>query len=162
MAADGALLAAASVLSCSSPHLLPRALTVSTRRTVQGDMAIVRQVFSSWSRNHHDDRLWPWTVDDRHGHVAGLRSLPVYRVMSDEKFKEVIWDTVAHTHYREGFLADKWDVSGAPPGGWRGARRRRRRVQRAAVHARSSCATACARRRFRTRRARRPCGTRST
>ena len=66
-------------------------------------------VFSDWPRNHALDRLWPWVQDTRHGHVEGIRTLPVYKGLTDDEFKAVIWDPVDKVHYKEGFQPDRWD-----------------------------------------------------
>lgn len=67
------------------------------------DMAIVQAMFSDWPRNYDHYRLFPWIRDNRHGHVAGLRSMPMYAVMSDKQWNDTILDGQTGRHFKEGF-----------------------------------------------------------
>lgn len=70
-------------------------------------MHIVRHLFSDWPRNYDVYRLWPWMIDNRHGHPAGLRQLPIYAAMTDANFIDATTDPKTRTPYPEGFRPER-------------------------------------------------------
>jgi hypothetical protein len=71
------------------------------------DLALITALFSSYPRNVSHYRYWPWVRDDRHGHVEGVRRLPLYAAMSDAQWAGAIRDPVEGVPLREGFRPER-------------------------------------------------------
>ena len=53
--------------------------------------------------------MWPKVLDNRHGYPAGMRDLPLYRVMSDAEFKRATWNPWMGAQMPEGLDQSMWD-----------------------------------------------------